>query len=199
MKWTTTGWSMSIPTSTTRESKSSPGLSSYSTSLPLRTRRISLQSHCLLTSMSISSIYWELGMLEGACYRNRWSNIHYFHWSLKNCWIHYTQTYDHSHTLDTTVYSLYTSPERPTSRTNDPIDDWDAYIQLGDAYTHFIQPEWHYTITSLDTQWYHIAHLPSSILAMTRMLVNWNPHTYIMRTSQLPIEHRPFIYYPLTP
>ena len=199
MKWTTTGQSMSIPTSTTRESRSLLGLSSYSTSLPLRTRRISLQSHCLLASMSISSIYWELGMLEGACYRNRWSNIHYYHWSLKNCRIRCTQTYNHSCTSDTTIHGLFTSPERSTSRTNDPIDNWDTYTQLRGAYMHLTWSDQHHSIISPDTQWYHTAHLPISTLETTRTSVDWNPCAYIMRISQLPIEHRPFLCYPLTP
>ena len=112
----------------------------------------------------------------------------------KNRRTHYTQTYDHSHTLDTTVYSLYTSPERPTSRTNDLIDNRDAYIQLRGAYMHLTQSDQLHSIISPDTQWYHTAHLPISTPEMTRMLVNQNPHAYIMRVSQLPIEHQPFLF-----
>ena len=138
-------------------------------------------------------------MRPGWCYRNQWSNIHYFRRSLKNCQIHYTQTYKHSYTLDTTIYSLYTSPEHPTSRTNDPIDDWDAYIQLWGAYIHLTQSDQHHSIISPDTQWYHTAHLPISTPEMTCTLVDRNPCAYIMQMSQLSIEHRPFLFYPLAP
>ena len=112
----------------------------------------------------------------------------------KNRRIHHTQTYDHSHTLDTTVHSLYTSPECPTSRTNDPIDNWDTYIQLRGAYMRLTRSDRLHSIILPDTQWYHIAHLPISTPETTCMLVDRNPRAYIMRVSQLPIEHRSFLF-----
>ena len=134
-----------------------------------------------------------------SCYRNWWSNIQYYHWSLKNCPIPHTQTHNSLCISDTTKHIQYTPPDCPTAWTNDSVDDRDAYIQLGDAYIHFTQWDRHYTITSPETQWYHTAHLPISIPAITHTLVNQNPHAYIMRTSQLPIEHWPFLYYPRAP
>ena len=95
---------------------------------------------------------------EESCYRNWWSNVQYYHRTLKNRPIHHTQTYNSLCTSDITKYIQYTSPERSTTRTNDPVDDRDTYIQLGDAYIHFTQPDQHYTITSPDTQWYHTSH-----------------------------------------
>ena len=133
------------------------------------------------------------------CYRNRWSNIHYYRRSLKNRRIRCTQTYDHSCTSDMTIHSLYTSPERSTSRTNDPIDDRDAYIQLRGPYMHLTRSDQHHSTISPDTQWYHTAHLPISIPETTHTFVNRNPHAYIMQTFQLPIEHQPFLCHPLTP
>ena len=112
----------------------------------------------------------------------------------KNCRIHYTQTYDHSHTLDTTVYGLYTSPERPTGRTNDPINNQDAYMQLRGAYMHLTRSDRLHSIILPDTQFYHIIHLPISTPETTRMLVDRNPRAYIMQMSQLPIEHRTFLF-----
>ena len=190
---------MLTPTSTTCKNRSLPGRSSHSTSLPLRTWQISLQSHCLLASMSISSIYWELGMLEGVCYRNRWSNIPYYHQSLKNRPIPHTQTHNFLCISVTTKHMQYTLPEHSTAQTNDSINDRDTYIQLGDTYIHLIKLDRHYTIISPDTQLYHTAHLPISIPAMTCTLINWNPCAYIIQTSHLPIEHRSFTCYPLVP
>ena len=117
----------------------------------------------------------------------------------KNRWTHYTQTYDHSHMLDTTVYSLYTSPEHPTSRTNDPIDNRDTYIQLRGAYMPLTRLDQLHSIILPDTQWYHIIHLPIPTPETTRTLVDRNPRAYIMRMPQLPIEHRSFPFYPLAP
>ena len=54
-------------------------------------------------------------------------------------------------------HTQYTSPECSTTWTNEPINDQGAYIQLRGAYSHFTQPDWHYTTISLDTQWYHTA------------------------------------------
>ena len=72
---------------------------------------------------------------------------------------------------------------------NDPIDDRGAYTQLQGAYSHFTQPDQHYTTISPDTQWYHTAHLPISTPEMTRTFVDQNPRAYVMQMSQLPIEH----------
>ena len=117
----------------------------------------------------------------------------------KNRRIHYTQTYNHSHTLDTTVYGLYTSPERPTDRTNDPINNQDAYMQLRSAYMHLTRSDRLHSIILPDTQWYHFIHLPIPTPETTRTLVDRNPCAYIMRMPQLPIEHRSFLFYPLAP
>ena len=144
---------------------------------------------------------WGLLCMNGGliCHRNQWSNIHYYHRSLKNHRIRCTQTYDHLCTSDTAIHSLYTSPEHSTSRTNDPIDNRDAYIQLRGAYMHLTRLDRHHSIISPNTQWYHTAHLPISTPEMTHTSVDWNPHAYIMRIFQLPIEHRPFLWYPLAP
>ena len=117
----------------------------------------------------------------------------------KNCPIRYTQTYNRLCTSDTMKHIQYTSPECSTTQMNDPIDNQGVYIQLRGAYTHFTQSDRHYTTISLDTQWYHTAHLPIYTPETTHTPVNRNPCAYIMWISQLPVEHRPFLYHPLAP
>ena len=126
------------------------------------------------------------------CYRTQWSNMSHYHWSLKNHPIPHTQTHNFLCMSDTTKHMQYTPSECSTTRMNDSVDDQDTYIWLEDIYIHLIQLDQHYTIISPDTQWYHTAHLPISTPEMTHTLVNQNPRTYIMWTSQLPIT--PTIY-----
>ena len=171
-------------------------LSSDKTTVSITTGNV--EYHLLYLSIgNIHNVAWH-GCHNG-CYKNWWNNMPHYHQSLKNCPTPHTQTYKFLCTLNTTKYMQYTPPECFTTQTNDSIDNWDTYIQLRNAYIHFIQPDQHYTIISLDTQWYHTVHLPISISAMTHTIINWNSHTSIMQTLQLPIKHRPFICYPLTP
>ena len=119
-------------------------------------------------SLVLKSTGFRIGVLDGnkhlsssgVCYRNWWSNMSYYHWSLKNCPIPHTQAHKPLYTLDTMKYTQYILPECSTAQTNDLVDNQDTYIQLGDTYIHFIQPDQHYTIISPDTQWYHTMHLP---------------------------------------
>ena len=90
-------------------------------------------------------------------------------------------------------------PNAPQPERTNPIDDRGTYIQLRGAYTHLTQSDQHHSTISPDSQWYHTAHLPISTPETKCTLVDQNPRAYTMRISQLPIEHRPFLYHPLAP
>ena len=108
----------------------------------------------------------------------------------KTSWSH-AHRHRHLCMLDTMRSTSYPFPEWSPAQMDNSDDDWDTY-------SHFIQPDRHYTTILLYTQWYHSTHLPIPIPAITCTAIDWNPPAYTLWRLQLSIEHRPFICYPLT-
>ena len=74
-----------------------------------------------------SSVCSWTDILSHVCYRNWWSNIHYPHWSLKNCPIPFTEMSKPLPTSNTIRYTSYLSPEPFLTWMNNLINNWGAY------------------------------------------------------------------------